>query len=226
MDAPGLWLDPSSEEVRYCLTRVVKEISCSYPTLSGIHLDYIRYPYFLPLRPSSRIRCGPDFGYSVESLKRFAGKRTIDECFVCEDGAYQPASETLSLEWDRWRRNQVTDTVKGMRAMLHTAQKLSVATLAWPERAYFCAFQNWRGWMQHELVDCVCPMAYTADDEHFEYLTRQSACFETDKSKISMGIGAYLLSAKEQLERQMRIASTAGVGASVFSVRNLKRFAL
>lgn len=226
MDAPGLWLDPSSEEVRYCLTQVAKEISRNYPSLSGIHLDYIRYPYFLPLRPSSRIKCGPDFGYGAESLKRFAGNRTLDECFVCEDGAYQPASETLSLEWDRWRRTQVTETVKAIRAVLHTSQKLSVATLAWPERAYFCAFQNWRSWIQNELVDCACPMAYTADDEHFEYLAKQSACFQTEKSKVSMGIGAYLLSSKDQLERQMHIASDVGVGASVFSVRNLKRFGL
>lgn len=223
MDAPRLWLDPSHPLVQEYVQSVIAEFVKLYPNIRGIHLDYFRFPYFLPIRPSSRIRVGMDFGYGAATLKRFSGAKDTDALFENIDGALYPRTDEISLAWDRWRREQISQYLPNIRKILSAQQKLSVAVLAWPERAFFCAFQNWRAWAMQGLVDCICPMAYTADTEHFAQLAAQSKSFATSQCQVAMGIGAYLLPTAAELEQQIHVARSHGLGVALFSYRNLKR---
>jgi uncharacterized lipoprotein YddW (UPF0748 family) len=203
----------------------VAELLQAYPELSGVHLDFFRYPYLLPMKPSSRIRVGSEFGYGTDSLQRFAKECGIDDAFERDaHGALHPRSDEISLRWDSWRREQIERYLPGIRERLSAGQKLSVACLAWSDRAYLTSYQNWRRWLERGMLDVACLMAYSADDELFSYLVRQAAAFQSDRAALIAGIGAYLLRNVAQLQRQLEIAHECGAAGSVlFSYENVKR---
>ncbi len=225
MDAPRLWLDPSSPEVRDYFVRVVDEALHEAPGLAGVHLDFFRFPYFLPLQPSSRIACGYEFGYGRETQTRFETQTSLPGAFVQDAlGTLRPRDAEVSLRFDQWRRDSITEYLRVLRSKIGS-RILSVACLAWPERAYFTAFQNWRAWLEEELVDQACLMAYTADDEHFRYLVKQATAFQTKKSHVLAGVGTYLHKDSARTWRQCQVAEQLGAaGSVVFSYENLRKF--
>lgn len=224
LDAPNLWLDPSSPEVREYVFQVVSEALAAAPDLAGVHFDFFRYPYFLPIQPSSRISCGYELGYGEESRKRFESDCDCSDAFAEDErGALRPRSAELSLKFDQWRRGLLTSYLEAAR-QIAGSRALSVACLAWPERAYFTAFQNWRAWLEGNLLDQACLMAYTADDEHFRHLIKQAVAFQGEKAAVLAGIGTYLHSDEKQTAAQCEEALRLGaVGSVVFSYENLRK---
>jgi uncharacterized lipoprotein YddW (UPF0748 family) len=71
LETPGVWLDPAVPGVVDELAAIVDDLVRAAPDLDGLHLDYIRYPYALPMTPGSRFR-GLDFGYGDVAKTRFA----------------------------------------------------------------------------------------------------------------------------------------------------------
>lgn len=205
LDAPKLWLDAGVPEVRAAISSVAKELVTLYPALYGVHLDFIRYPYLLPIRPGSGVPFGFDFGY---------GERTKLE--------YQKTGGKTSLDWDNFRRGNIDELVAGIRSAIGNGYKLSTAVIAWPDRAYLSAFQNWRKWLLEEMVDQVCPMSYTSDMELFKYLCRQANSFTTARSKALAGIGVYHFRSEREIQNQIEIARSEGtMGHIIFSYGNL-----
>ncbi|MDC0357735.1 family 10 glycosylhydrolase [Oligoflexia bacterium] len=229
LDTPKLWLDPAQRGVFEYTTNLVSELISTYPALDGLHLDFFRYPYLLPIKPSSAIRVGYDFGYSAEALANFKGEVKIAEPLFqsdvqSDDALYLPSSTSAAIAWDTWRRDQLDRYLIALRGILHHQQALSVAVLPWADRAYLSSFQNWRRWLKRDLVDQVCLMSYTADMELFEQLVSQAVSFRSKKSKVVAGIGTYLLDDLEDIRKQAQIATASSAdGIILFSYRNLKR---
>lgn len=223
MDAPGYWLDPSHTALRAFYGDVTQSLCELYPSASGLHLDYFRYPYYLPIRPSSAVACGADFGYGKKSLEQFSKDAGSTNSFVDTEGKLLPANYDISLVWDSWRRARLDAYLETFRAILPTDMKLSVASVAWPERAYMSAFQNWPAWLQQGKVDTVLTMSYTADHEMFEQLLRQSMAFQTEHSRVLPGIGAYIFTNEESFQHQCKIICDFEEidGYCLFSYRNL-----
>ncbi|MBN8548014.1 MAG: family 10 glycosylhydrolase [Deltaproteobacteria bacterium] len=225
LDAPKLWLDPSSPHVKQHLETVVSELFEAYPQFCGLHLDFFRYPYFLPMQPSSRIGCGFETGYGQDALQRFAEASGHSDGFKKDErGALRPIDETVSLAWDRWRRAEVGSYTNSFRKIIGAEKTLSVAAIAWADRAFFTAYQNWRQWLSEDSIDQACLMAYTADDELFSYLVHQAAAFQSAHSIVLGGAGVYLHRDAAQLAGQMHAASLAGAkGSLIFSYENLRK---
>ncbi|MBX7144549.1 MAG: family 10 glycosylhydrolase [Oligoflexia bacterium] len=223
LDAPKYWLDPLHTGVHDYLMAVVGELFQQFPALAGLHLDYMRYPYMLPLKPSARVSHGVDFGYQPKSLQAFALATQDSEPFLRKQGKLVPRSDDLALAWDRFRRAAVSRYLGEFRQIIGVKRDLSVAAMPWPERAFYTAFQNWRSWLSNDEVNCICLMSYTADDEHFEQLVRQAKAFESKKSKLMAGVGCYLLSEKSNLERQLKLARNLKASPIIFSYRNLAK---
>lgn len=224
LDAPKYWLDPLHVQVHERLCALVGELLAQYPDLSGLHLDYIRYPYVLPIKPSSRVQVGFDFGYQPSSLSQFEKAQGRMGLFVEKGGRLAPIDERISLAWDQFRRQAISKYVRDFRAKLRSGQTLSIAAMPWPERAFYTAFQNWRTWLLEDSINVACLMAYTADDEHFGHFLRQARSFEGKNSKLWGGIGAYLLADREQLERQIALASKLSAAPVIFSYRNVLKY--
>lgn len=217
LDSQGYWLDPANLEARRYLLRVFKELLLNYPQLEGIHLDYIRYPYCLPLEPLSGSSARIDFGYAEESIERFKKEKEVKSF---------PSKTTLDgYKWDEWRREQITSMVEEIFLQtkgINPKFKVNAAVLCWPDRAYLMAFQDWRKWLEKGIVDFVVSMNYSRDEQLVNYLTKEALAFR-GKGKVFIGHGAYaMLDDPSKLLRQIRNSQKLGVdGIVLFSYDNI-----
>ena len=159
LGTPGIFLDPGNLGVRGRIIDVAAALVRNYPGLAGIHLDFIRYPYALPISPGSRFSPRLDFGYNEASVARFERKTRKTAPRAGAKGADGAA-------WDAWRRAQVTAAVRGVHETTRSLRRqvvVSAAVLPWAERAYLTAFQDWRTWLERGFLDKAIVMNYTAD---------------------------------------------------------------
>ncbi len=213
MGTPAVWLDPGAPGVRERLVATFDELLALYPRLDGLHLDYIRYPDVLPFSPGARFRVGVDFGYGLATRARFEA----------ETGRRAPFGEAAGAAnaWDDWRRDQVTAIVRDLRAATRAEERdleLSAAVTAYPERAYLSLFQDWRGWLEQELLDFAVAMLYSRDDRLLRY---ESAAYVggVGGERVWIGLGAWLFAhepsrARAQLDH---VGGLAPAGVALFS---------
>jgi len=129
LDTPGYWLDPANPTVQAYLIEVMIELVSHYPHLDGLHLDYIRYPYAVPLPPDST-RPRLDFGYGETSLKRFERETGL---LRPKDGQDSASAEA----WETWRQRQLAAFLRQLRAQVKQRNPglvLSAALLPSPAR--------------------------------------------------------------------------------------------
>jgi len=208
MGTPAVWLDPAAPGVAERIAATFAELVAAYP-LDGLHLDYIRYPDVLPFAPGSRFGVGLDFGYGEATRERFRA----------ETGREPPSPpERLgnSELWDSWRRDQVTGLVARIRDAARAARPgiaLSAAVWAYADRAYLSIGQDWRRWLEDELVDFAVPMAYTLDSRLFRYLVPELS-IAAAPARVWIGIGTWLYAKRpEGAALQVRVAREEGAGA-------------
>jgi len=225
LGTPGIFLDPAHPGVRRRLVDIAIELIERYPGLAGIHLDFIRYPYALPIAPGSRFSPRLDFGYGPASAARFRAEtgRTAPA-----EGASAGAADREA--WDDWRRRQVTEAVRDVREALRAFRPgalLSAAVLPWADRAYLASFQDWRGWLVEGLLDKALLMNYTRDAALASHISRGASAArgappeegEGGGARVLIGLGAYLFEGDpEGLWRQWRDARRSGAdGVVLFS---------
>ncbi len=220
LDTPGYWLDPGDLEVQGALTALIQELVARYPALDGVHFDFIRYPYAVPTVPGSRYSNGLDFGYGERSIARFRTETGLS-AFAAKDDS------TVAQRWDDWRREQLDRFLRQVRGRLKRLRRnlmISAALLAWPDRAYLSAYQDWRFWLEEGLLDHGIVMNYNRDSHLARYLSRQAVAFR-GRSKLFVGLGAYaLLDQPDLLARQVSDARQQGAdGVVLFSYDNLMK---
>ena len=223
LGSPGLWLDPGNPSVVRYQFALISELLNKYPNLDGIHLDYFRYPYLLPIRPSSGVPFGFDFGYGRTSKRLFEREIGESSAFVSDSKTGQkPSGAAISRKWDQWRRSRLDKFIVDVNRNLNNDQELTVAVLSWSDRAYLSSYQDWRGWLQKGLVDGVMPMAYTKDMDHFGYMIQQGAAFGGFRGQVYAGIGTWILDDLEIQEQIEKALTSGAAGTALFSYRNLK----
>jgi uncharacterized lipoprotein YddW (UPF0748 family) len=202
LETPGYWLDPAVPGVVEFLAATVEDLARAAPELDGLHLDYIRYPFALPMTPGSRFR-GLDFGYGELAKARFAA----------ENGSFE-----LGDKWDEFRRARVSDLVSQLRGRMPREWQLSAAVLAYADRAYLTALQDWRGWLDDGRLDFAVAMAYTRDDRLLRYQTR-ALRFGVGGEKLWLGLGAWLVADDPpRIAKQVALArEVEPAGVALFS---------
>ncbi len=195
-----LFLEPADPRVSAYLVSVVGELLKRYPLLSGVHLDYIRYPCPVPFVPGARFeKFGLLYGFGQESVERFRTKTGLNP--------YALKNDAECLRWDNWRRAQVTALVQKIAAHVKThlpRARVSCAVIAYPERAYSSAFQDWPSWLANATVDEVVIMAYTRDHRLAEQTARAALALR-GAGRVQVGLGAFLFrSDPAQLQQQYR----------------------
>ena len=186
MGTPGVYLDPAAPGVAELLTVTFTELLQRYPRLAGLHLDYIRYPDVLPFVPGSRFGVGLDFGYGEASRQRFRR----------ETGLEAPLGDRIgpANRWDDWRREKLTALVEQIGRAARTVQpgaQLSAAVWTYADRGYLALGQDWRGWLEADLIDFAVPMAYTLDDRLLRYQAESFAGLPYG-DRIWIGLGSWL----------------------------------
>lgn len=210
MGTPAVWLDAGAPGVADYLAATFAELIERYPSLDGLHLDYIRYPGVLPFSPGSRFGVGLHFGYGEATRQRFRE----------QTGLAAPFGDSLgnANRWDSWRREQVTELVRSVRTAIQGVKadiQLSAAVGAYAERVYLAEGQDWMGWLEDGLVEFAVPMAYTLDDRMFRYLAQRYSNGPL-ADRIWLGIGSWLFAKQpDGALDQLRVAREAGSTARV-----------
>jgi uncharacterized lipoprotein YddW (UPF0748 family) len=209
----GYWLEPADKSVRAHLCRLIEELLRRYPALDGLQLDFIRYPYRSPTAGSLWAR-RKDFGYGKAAVERYQAQTGINPLTM-------ELTRASCQAWDDWRRRQVTDTLKDIAATARKVKpsiKFSADAVAYLDRAYLAAFQDWRGWLEEGIVDFIAVMNYSTDSRLARYLTRASVA-SRGLRQVYIGLGAYLLlDCPEALVEQIADCRSAGAnGIALFS---------
>ena len=192
MGTRGIYLDPAVPAVRERIVSIFSDLLTRYPSLDGLHLDYIRHPGVLPFSPGSRFGVGLEFGYGAASRARYRAETgRPDPIEGAEAGVVRGASD-----WDEWRRQQVTTLVEEIAAESRAVSPgvlLSAAVIPYVDRAYLSLAQDWRNWLETGAIDLAMPMVYTLDDRLLRYQLETFAGW-AQHARIWPGLGVWLFS--------------------------------
>ncbi|MEW6288513.1 MAG: family 10 glycosylhydrolase [Thermodesulfobacteriota bacterium] len=223
----GVYADPASPEYRKLFLQVVRELVSRYP-VSGIHLDFIRYP-------------GDSFGRGGALGREFAQEIGLDPRLLPDHlnrdvvfdwlhGRQSPADRVLTtaaLYWKEMRAAQVSQLLSEVRRTIkqHGGDdiKLSVAVLADAGQAFLENGQDWRSWSAAEQIDALYPMAYFGSSQRVGAQLREVATGQTPGSPVRIwaGLGAYIKDSR-RIAEEARIARNNGYnGIALFSLGHL-----
>jgi uncharacterized lipoprotein YddW (UPF0748 family) len=150
------WISPVIPGVQSYLEEKAAELA-AHPAVSGVHLDYVRYPdVILPRGLWSKYGLDQheelpdyDFCYSPhtrEAFKKVSGRDPLE--------ILNPSSDQ---EWLHFRYDSVTQLVKKLGAVAHGHhKKLTAAVFPTPRLARKICRQDWDKWP----LDAACPMIY------------------------------------------------------------------
>jgi uncharacterized lipoprotein YddW (UPF0748 family) len=208
-DLEGLYLSPITQDAADYTTRIVRDVTSRYD-VDGIHLDYIRYP-------------SDDFDYSREALSAF--QRSLAGTLTPAEGRQYDArlanepfiyAETFPERWHAFRTLRLTALVTQLRGAVKSSRPsatLSVAVLPDANDALTRRMQDWADWLRRDLVDVVCPMAYTTDSAVFASQVSQAFAL-AGRHPLWAGIGAFHLSSGE-IVANIQAARRVGAGGVV-----------
>ena len=212
----GLYLSPIAPGAASYTVGVVRDIVQRY-AVDGIHLDYARYPT-------------DDFDYSREALAAFR-QDVIGDLSAADRQKYdrrlsgEPTIYTMAFpeRWRNFRSGRLTGLVTKIRDAVKAVRPgatISAAVMSDATEASARHLQDWKGWLERDLIDVICPMAYTTDATTF---VAQVAAAHTvaGRHPLWAGIGAFRLSSSQIVEN-VQAARRLGVGGIIlFSYESL-----
>lgn len=208
-EVEGLYLSPLVPRAAAHTVAVAADIASRY-AVDGVHLDYVRFP-------------GPEFDYGRVALDEFRmtvlprldaeQRRTLEARRRDDALAY---ADMFPQGWADFRRSRLTALVMRLAAAVRVARPgahVSAAVVPDAEHAARTRFQDWRRWLDADLLDAVCPMAYTPDDALFASQIADAAG-SPGTAAVWAGIGAFRLSPEQTVSR-IAAARRAGAGGVV-----------
>jgi len=214
-----IFLEPGDSRVAEYVLNVVNEIVNRYPLISVVHLDYVRYPSPVPFVPGSRFKnFGLTYGYGQKNLERFKDSTGLNPQEALN-------SEDEYLVWDNWKRQQVTDLVRNIAALVKVKSPdllVSCAVIPLIERSYANASQDWSSWLEDGIIDYVVLMNYSKDGQ-FVKETVKSALGHRAKGKVYVGIGLFLMKDKPEMffNQYRTVLDLKPDGVVLFSIDDL-----
>lgn len=216
-DVEGLYLSPIPPASAAYTESVVTDLVSRY-AVDGVHLDYVRYPT-------------DEFDYSVAAIGEFraevsdalpaAERARLDDGMKVDLFAYPDA---LPDRWRDFRRSRLSALVARLRAAVKHVRPstlLSAAVTADSHDAFERRLQDWRGWLEHAVLDVACPMAYTTDPRIFEAQVADARHMAGSRAAVWAGIGAYRLAPRQTIDH-VQAARRLGVsGIALFSYDSL-----
>ena len=175
-NAEILWLCPSHQDNQKLEIDSLIEITNKYD-IDGIHLDYIRYP------SSDGCYCDNCRQAFIQSTNQKVKNWPTD---VLKSG-------TTRKEFIAWRADQITKLVKAVSEKAKLIQpNLKVSAAVFNDYPYCVQSvgQDWVKWANLGYVDFLCPMNYTADNDHFSQMVQNHKNILPRNYPVYPGIGA------------------------------------
>lgn len=215
-DVEGLYASPIHPDAVLYVERIVRDVSRRY-AVDGVHLDYARYPSdrFDYSRGAIRqFRASVRPGLSETTRRRLDAREAVD-LFAYPDG--------LPDEWRSFRVSRMTALVGRLSAAVKSERpEATVTAAAAPDaqEALERRLQDWVGWLNADLIDAICPMAYTTEPARFAELIAAARRVAGARA-VWAGIGAYRLSPKETIENIQTARRLGATGVILFSYDSL-----
>src|SRR5215831_4094779 len=215
-DLEGLYLSPATPASVEYTTNVVRDIVQRYE-VDGVHLDYVRYP-------------SDEFDYSREALGAFrqslagslsvADKQRYDARLTADPLFY---TEAFRDEWRAFRVSRLTALLSDLRQTVKAVRPsatISATVSPDPAEAATHRLQDWGRWLNLDLIDVVCPAAYTTDVAAFvsQITTAQLAA---GRHALWAGIGANRLSSEQTVDNILAARRLGVGGVILFSYDSL-----
>ena len=205
----GLYLSPMAPGAADFTANTISDFVTHY-NLDGVHLDHARYPT-------------EDFDYSREALAAFrrsiaadltpGNQQTYDRRLAAQPLLY---TQAFPERWRNFRAERLTQLVVKLRDAVRAARPSATVSAAVEPDAVESLehrLQDWRGWLDRDLIDVVCPMAYTRDAATFAAQVAAARAI-AGTHPIWAGIGAHQLSSTE-IVANVQAARRLGVGGIV-----------
>jgi uncharacterized lipoprotein YddW (UPF0748 family) len=208
----GLYASPVTPEAAQYVERIVSDIVTRYP-VSGVHLDYIRYPSNLFDHSQASLLA---FRESMQRELSPADRQRLDHHLRRDPLAY---ADAFPERWAAFRRLRLADLVARVRGAVHRVRPDALVTAAVipdAREAFEHKLQDWPDWARRGLIDAFCPMAYTASLPVFNRqvaAARQAAA----PRPVWAGIGAYRLTPAQTIDHIAAARSAGAAGVVLFS---------
>jgi uncharacterized lipoprotein YddW (UPF0748 family) len=212
----GLYASPVMPAAAAHAVAVVSEIVRRY-ALDGVHLDYARYP-------------SDQFDYSRYAIAEFRAdarprlsadaRHEMDRQDSVDLFAYP---DRFPEEWKAFRRARLSALIGQLRGAVKAIRPDALFTVAAAPDAREAAdlrLQEWRAWLEHGLVDAVCPMAYTQESSRFAEQIAAARDIAGGRA-IWAGIGAYRLTPAQTIDNIQTTRRLGTAGFVLFSYDSL-----
>jgi uncharacterized lipoprotein YddW (UPF0748 family) len=215
-DLEGLYLSPAASGAVEYTNSVVRDLVQRY-AVDGVHLDYLRYP-------------SEDFDYSREMLGAF--RRSLMAILAPSDvqryDARLPAeplsyTQAFPEEWRVFRTDRLTTLLSELRQTVKSVRPsamVSAAVSPDPAEAAARKLQDWGRWLTLDLVDVICPAAYTTDVAAFASQIA-TAQLTAGRHVLWAGIGAHRLSSEQTVDNILAARRLGVGGVILFSYDSL-----
>ncbi len=212
----GLYASPILGVSAAYTEALVRDLARRYD-VDGVHFDYARYP-------SDR------FDYSVAAIRQFrttirgtladAARKEIDARETVDLFAYPDA---LPDQWRAFRVGRMTALMQRLSAAVRAERpnaEVTAATAPDAREALQFRLQDWAAWLRGDLIDAICPMAYTVEPARF---AEQIGAVRgiAGPHGVWAGIGAYRLSPAETLDNIQTARRLGAAGVILFSYDSL-----
>ena len=213
----GFFLDPKVADVQNDLLQILIELAENYQ-ISGIHLDYFRYPGLsYSFSPASRTLYMMDQYYDpwdiYDSVENYSKQRGY-KVFLQADRDYK---NSLREALNKYLK-VISESIKKINPLI----ELSVAVKPDPVEAKHRYFQDWVTWLENDYCDFVVLMNYRTVWEEFERVLNQLNGAEI-KRKIIVGVSTYNQDVDKVVRRLDTIQDGGYAGYALFSYNYLHR---
>jgi len=211
----GFFVDPMVPQIRTDLLKILKELAERYD-ISGIHLDYFRYPGLAySFTPSSRTQFMMDHLYDPWILYHTPqdySQKYGYEVFLYADNEYRESLTEGITDF----LQQISHTIKNIRPAL----ELSVAVKPDYVQAKHRFFQDWMTWLKNRICDYVVIMNYRTKYDEFMMILRQLQEPQV-MPMIIVGISTYNQDENSVIRRVRTVKSDNFSGYALFSYNHL-----
>ena len=199
------------------------------------------YPDWLAKAKSGNIKAtdGMFIDPSIEDYRTYM-RKIVRELLIKYDldGIHLDYVRYPDSDWgypasSNWKRNQVSEMVKAIKAEIAEAKptaKLSVSAICWgspnasfsQSAAYKRGFQDWKSWLEQDYIDAVIPMVYLKDGDakaqkNFRTWLKNIKTWKKDKP-VYIGIDIYNNNPKEVLQQISAVGKYGLEGFVLFSL--------
>lgn len=196
---------PANDEYMAYLKDYVEYIITRYD-IDGFQYDYIRYPYFDGTT---------DYGYDDATKNLFLKKAGLSEADFEEIKAKLRAANHWN-EWVQFKRDLISSRVAELSALIREKRPdLYISACLADDTGKDVYFQDGKKWVEDGSVDGIYPMSY--GEGIMANSTKRFAAYDTDRSFLVMGSGAYLsLSQKEIIAQTLQTRQNFADGIAYF----------